>query len=355
LALTVLSVAYPFAAVSPDAVGGAEQVLAQLDRALVGSGHRSIVVACEGSRVTGTLVTVPCTPGLLVESAIGAARQRHRDAIAATLRRFPIDLVHMHGVDFDTYLPPPGPPVLATLHLPISFYAPATLCPTRPHTWLNCVSRTQHAACPPTPSLLAPIANGVPVRSFFLRCAKRGFALLLARICPEKGVHVAIDASKRAGIPLLIGGEVFPYADHQLYFETEVRPRLDRWRRYIGPVGFARKRRLLAAARCLIISSLVPETSSLVAGEALAAGTAVVAFATGALTETVEHGLTGFLVNDESEMAAAILAAGKIKASACRAAARERFSLDRMFNEYLATYLALARSRRPLFAASGRS
>src|SRR5437588_11003773 len=95
LALTVLSVAYPFAAVSPDAVGGAEQVLAQLDRALVGSGHRSIVVACEGSRVTGTLVTVPCTPGLLDESAIGAARQRHRDAIAATLRRFPIDLVHM--------------------------------------------------------------------------------------------------------------------------------------------------------------------------------------------------------------------------------------------------------------------
>lgn len=35
MALTILSVAYPLSPVGPDAVGGAEQVLAYLDAALV--------------------------------------------------------------------------------------------------------------------------------------------------------------------------------------------------------------------------------------------------------------------------------------------------------------------------------
>ena len=50
-----MSVAYPFAPVTPDPPGGAEQVLAQIDRALIAAGHRSIVVACEGSATAGAL------------------------------------------------------------------------------------------------------------------------------------------------------------------------------------------------------------------------------------------------------------------------------------------------------------
>ena len=53
--LTVLSVSYPLAPVGPDAVGGSEQVLSALDHALVAQGHRSVVVACEGSQVAGRL------------------------------------------------------------------------------------------------------------------------------------------------------------------------------------------------------------------------------------------------------------------------------------------------------------
>jgi hypothetical protein len=52
--LRVLSVAFPFAPVGQDAVGGAEQVLAQLDAALVRAGHGSVVVACAGSSPAGT-------------------------------------------------------------------------------------------------------------------------------------------------------------------------------------------------------------------------------------------------------------------------------------------------------------
>jgi hypothetical protein len=340
--LTVLSVAYPLAPVGPDAVGGAEQVLTQLDRALGEAGCRSIVVAQEGSRTAGTLVAVPREAGPLDEAAKGRAWARHRRAIAVALERWPVDLVHLHGIDFHAYLPPPGAPALATLHLPPSWYPDTSLRPARPGTWLHCVSQAQHDACPPSPNLLPPIPNGVPVAALRARHAKRRFALMLGRICPEKGVHLAVEAARRADIPLLIAGEVFAYEAHARYFADEVAPRLDKKRRFIGPVGFARKRRLLTAARCLLVPSLAPETSSLVAREALACGTPVVAFPNGALAETVEHGRTGFLVHDIEQMAEAIDAAGGLSPETCRAVARARFSLERMIAGYFSVYERLA-------------
>lgn len=345
MSLTVLSVAYPLAPIGMDAAGGAEQVLAWLDQALVRAGHRSLVVACEGSAVAGRLIEVPREAGPLDDGARERAWRRHRAAIAGALERWPVDVVHLHGIDFHAYLPPPGVPALATLHLPPSWYAPEALLPERPDTWLHCVSQAQHAACPPTSNLLAPIENGVPLAELAARHAKRGFALFIGRICPEKGVHLAIEATKRAGVALLIAGEVFPYDVHRRYFAEEVAPRLDRRRRFLGPVGFVRKRRLLTAARCLLIPSTAPETSSLVAREALACGTPVVAFPNGALRDTVEDGRTGFLVDGVERMAEAIHAAASLNPDACRAVARERFSLERMVEAYLALYRRLAATR----------
>jgi glycosyltransferase involved in cell wall biosynthesis len=165
-------------------------------------------------------------------------------------------------------------------------------------------------------------------------------------------VHVGIDAAKRAGVPLLIAGETFDYPEHRHYFENEVRPRLDQARRFIGPVGFMRKRRLLAAARCLLTPSLVAETSSLAAREALAAGTPVVGFRRGALGEVVDHGRTGFLVATEEEMADAICRCEAIDANACRESASRRFSLDWMIARYFALYRRLA--ARESASARGR-
>ena len=342
MTLTVLSVAYPLAPVGRDAVGGAEQVLTLLDRALVAAGHCSVVVACEGSRAAGELVKVPRQIGLLDDAARERAWDRHRAAIADALLRWPVDLVQLHGFEFHAYLPAPGVPALATLHLPPSCYPPEALQPSRPETWVHCVSHTQHAACPASPNLLAPIENGVPVAELAGRHAKRNFALVLGRVCPEKGIHLAIEAAKRAGVGLIIAGEVFSYEAHQRYFEEVVAPRLDAARRFIGPIGFVRKRRLLTAARCLLVPSTTPETSSLAAREALACGTPVVAFPNGALPETIEHGRTGFLVDNVEAMATAIEAAHAIDPEACRRVARERFSMERMVESYFAVYRQLA-------------
>ena len=107
-------------------------------------------------------------------------------------------------------------------------------------------------------------------------------------------------------------------------------------------MGGERKQRLLAQAGCVLIPSTARETSSLVAMEALAAGTPVVAYPSGALPEIVEHGRTGFLVEGVAGLAHGIREARGIDPETCRAVARERFSLDRMIDRYLARYADLA-------------
>ncbi|MBV8912828.1 MAG: glycosyltransferase, partial [Acetobacteraceae bacterium] len=171
---------------------------------------------------------------------------------------------------------------------------------------------------------------------------KSRYAVMLSRVCPEKGLHLALEAAHLAGSKLLIGGEIFAYPSHQEYFTNEVKPLLDRQRRYLGPLGFHQKRRILAAARCLLIPSLVHETSSLVAMEAASCGTPVIAFSNGALPEVVEHGRTGFIVEDANEMAAALERVDEIDLEVCRQVARERFTLERMTSAYIARYQALA-------------
>jgi glycosyltransferase involved in cell wall biosynthesis len=336
--LTILQVAYPFAPVGPDAVGGAEQILHQIDRALVRAGWNSVVIACAGSRIDGTLVPTPALPALLDDTAKHAAWRRHRHTIEEVIASQEIDVVHLHGVDFLEYLPRSKARVLATLHLPPDWYDASVY---GLGIRLACVSQHQHAACPASSAEIAVIANGVDLDQFVV-ARKRRFALCLARICPEKGVHLALEAARLADMPFALGGQVFPYAAHEEYFRHRVAPLLDRRRRFLGPVGLRRKRRLLAAARCLLVPSEVSETSSLVAMEALASGTPVIAFRRGALPEIVEHGRTGFLVDSVEEMAAAIDEAGSLDPALCRATARRRFSAERMTADYLRLYREIA-------------
>jgi glycosyltransferase involved in cell wall biosynthesis len=340
---TVLQVAFPFAPVSRDSVGGAEQIVAACDAAVVHAGHRSIVVACQGSQVAGELITVPRTSRADDPHARAAAHANHRRAVDRAIPRFGVDVVHCHGIDFDAYLPSEGVPVLVTLHLAPSSYNPAALRPKRAGTYFNCVSQTQHDACPKLPNLLAPILNGIDIER--LRPdpqARRTHALVLARICPEKGIHLAIEAAKQADADLVIAGNIFPYTDHERYFAEEIRPRLDVRRVFIGAVGFDAKRELLQWARCLLAPSLIEETSSLVAMEALACGTPVVGFRRGALAQIVDNGLTGMLVDNVDEMAAAIARADAFDAKVCAEAARRRFSAARMARDYLAAYQRLS-------------
>jgi glycosyltransferase involved in cell wall biosynthesis len=343
--LTVLGIGYSLAPVGPDAVGGAEQVLSAIDRALVAAGHRSIVVGKSGSQVAGTLIPTGPMPADVGEEERIRAGERHRQAIAQALAHCSVDVIHSHALDFADHLPETDVPTLVTLHLPRDFYPMGSVPAERPRTWYNCVSASQRRTFPPFAAMLPEVENGVPVEPLQARQARRDFALCLGRICPEKGYEHSLEAARLAGIPLLIGGQVFPYESHRCYFESEIRPRLGPRAHFLGPVAWTRKRRLLNAARCLLVPSLAAETSSLVAMEAMACGTPVIAFPAGALAEIVEPGLTGYLVRDADEMAWAIRAVDSLDQERCREVARNRFSVERMARDYFALYHRLAATR----------
>lgn len=339
MSFTVLSVAFWLAVVGPESVGGAEQILLQIDEGLVRRGHKSLVIARPESKITGTLIPTVAIDGRVCDAGWRLAHDSIRKAIADALQRYPVNLVHLHGVDFADYLPVEDVPVLVTLHLPLHWYKPNALTVTRPNTFFHCVSRSQAESFPKTLPMLPALENGVSSDLFRRRGIRKGqFAAALGRICPEKGFHFALRGCRQAHTPMLLAGKVYPFREHQAYFAEEIVPELDSQRRYIGPVAMRGKCRLLSAASCVIVPSLAPETSSLVAREALACGTPVVAFANGALPEVVRQGETGFLVRDQDQLPDAIRACRSLDPEQCRQVARQCFSPDRMVESYIATY-----------------
>lgn len=348
MSLTVLNVGYPLATVSPDASGGAEQVLSMMDEALVRSGYRSFVLAPEGSRCCGTLISTPAYNGVLDEATQRESSWQCKQAVARTLDRLNVDVVHLHGIDFFNYLPETCVPAVVTLHLPPSWYPPEIFRLTRPNTHLVCVSYSQRQACPASARISAVIENGIAVEKFGPAASKKNYVAALGRICPEKGFHFALDAASLSVIPLYLAGSVYEYPAHREYFEREIRPRLkSHGHRFLGPVGGRKKSRLLAEARALLVPSLAPETSSLVAMEAMACGTPVIAFRAGALSEIVTDGHTGFLVDSVEQMAEAILRAGECNPAECRKEAVQRFSSGRMCADYLELYKSVTALQIP--------
>ena len=352
--LRVLNVAYPFAPVAPGTAGGAEQVLAMLDEALVAAGHQSLVLAAEGSRIAGELIAFPQSAALLDKPARRALHAAYKEQLLSTISSRRPDVVHFHGLDFPEYLPSIDGNYVATIHLPPAWYS-AHIFELPVH--LVWVSRDQRIAVDltlagvPAPFQLTTgwaegdlIPNGIPLDRFYPEGARDDYVVAMGRICPEKGYHLALDAATACGRQLLLAGQVFPYPEHQEYFEREIKPRLTGRHTFLGPVCGGKKRSLLARAHCLVIPSQVRETSSLVAMEALACGTPVAGMRIGALPEIVDHGRTGWLVEKPEDLPHAIEAAAQIRPEECRAAAEQRFSGARMTQAYMHLYERLARS-----------
>ncbi len=342
--LTVLSVGYPLAKVSDSTAGGAEQVLSSLDAALVRRGHHSLVLAPAGSRGRGLLVSVPLPSGILDGRAKRESQRKFKQLLDQTLDHYRVDVVHMHGLDFSEYLPECDVPVVVTLHLPLTWYGRDVLRDSRPNIMRVCVSNSQARFAPAGVGIDRIIPNGIDLVRFRPARRKANYAVCIGRICPEKGFHLAIDAAQRAGIELVLAGIVFEYPEHREYFDSMIAPWLTKRIRYIGAVGGERKARLLAGAQCLLVPSLVSETSSLVAMEAMASGTPVIAWRSGALPEIVSEGRTGFLVDNVEQMADAIADAGAIRPEVCRHEAELRFSSEKMISEYLDLYHSVAAS-----------
>jgi glycosyltransferase involved in cell wall biosynthesis len=359
-------VAYPLLPVSDESAGGAEQILWTLERELAARGWETEVAACAGSRVSGRLVVTGSAP--TASDGFLECEREHAERVLAACAEGDYALVLDHSGHFfrhvcpasagegNASLPAAGARsptfakggqiwgtlgVLTTLHLPRELYGAEAFKGVdgsgAGKVWFHCVSQSQRREFMDLPRMLGVVRNGIDVGRFAASGdgdEKAEYLLWLGRVCPEKAPHLAIAAAERAGMPIVLAGQVYPFAWHEQYWEREVRPRIDGRRvRWVPLPTFAEKAKLLRQARGLLVTSLVGETTSLVALEAMASGTAVVAFRRGALEEVVAEG-TGYLVDGVEEMAAACGRLGEIRGEDCRAWVEREFSARAMVDGY---------------------
>lgn len=334
--------------------GGAEQMLWTVENEMHSRGWQTAVAACDRSQVSGELIPTGCAPVDL--DRFEERKAEHHDAILRTLRFRNFDLIHDKSGHFWKHAREVDAPVLVTLHLPRSFYSEELFRDLPANIFFNCVSESQARSFGDIPRMTGIVRNGVAIDRLPFTNEKREYLLWLGRICPEKGTHLAIEAAQRSGMPLIIAGAVYPFSYHRQYFEREVKPRIEQSKGNVlimeSPT-FDQKVKLLQNARALIQPTLAPETSSLVAMEAMACGTPVIALNSGALPEVVIHGETGFLVRSMPALVAAIHDVDQIWPHACRAHIEANFSSKRMADDYETLYglvLRESRTSRPIAA-----
>src|SRR5215204_293164 len=184
----------------------------------------------------------------------------------------------------------------------------------------------------------ATIHHGIRLEDFPFDPHGSEDLLFFGRIHPDKGAAEAIAAAGRASRRLVMAGIV----QDQDYHNEKVAPALDdRSVVYRGPVGGAVRTKVLGSARALLHLVNFDEPFGLSVVEALACGTPVIASNRGSMTELIDHGVTGFLVDNVDEAVSAISRIGEIDRATCRAAVSARFTVDRMADRYLDLYRSL--------------
>jgi glycosyltransferase involved in cell wall biosynthesis len=190
----------------------------------------------------------------------------------------------------------------------------------------------------PSLTYSATIHHGIPLEDFPFSPQGGDYLLFYGRIHPDKGAAEAIVAARTSGLRLLMAGIVHD----EPYFRNDILPQVNGDHiQYLGVVGGEARARLLGGARALLHLINFDEPFGLSVVEALACGTPVVAMNRGSMPELIDHGVTGFLVNSMSETIEAIRRVGEIDRRSCRAAAENRFSVQRMARDYRRLYRAI--------------
>ena len=337
--LRVALVSTPFVPVPPRGYGGTELIIGELANALTARGVEVVVYATGDSELRGIELR-SCYP----EAKWPPDRTIERVHCAWALREIArdprgFDVVHIHSpsaVELARHLPLP---VLYTLHH--DFEGPMSELYRRcPAVKLVAISRSQ--ARRERAPVSAMVHHGLDPRRFPLM-DDQGYLLFLGRYDRVKGVTQAIEVAARAKLPLVMAG-----APHEkAYYDEEVLPLIRRNGVLdVGPVGGDRKAALIARARALLFPIQWEEPFGLVMIEAMLSGVPVLATARGSTPEVVDDGLTGILCDDASEMVSAARIADKLfDRQRIREIAAQRWSAERMADDYLRLYLNAAQQR----------
>ena len=105
----------------------------------------------------------------------------------------------------------------------------------------------------------------------------------------------------------------------------------------------AEKPAFLSGAMALLVPIDWPEPFGLVMIEAMACGTPVLAYRAGSVSEVIEHGVTGLIVDNIDQARIALVQAISMDRRKIRRRFEERFTARRMANDYLRVYRNLVR------------
>jgi glycosyltransferase involved in cell wall biosynthesis len=344
--MLIAQVAPTYERVPPRTYGGTELIVHLVTEELVARGHDVTLFATGDSSTTARLHSVtPVARRYGETSSDGPAHAEYIHLanvqaafLAAAEDAF--DIVHSHaGIEGLVLGATSRTPVVSTMHNP---FVPATQPVWDAYPWFHHAVSAASAATFPTRGARPPILHGIDVGSFRVDAERpdHGYLLFLGRFSRSKGADRAIEAAVRTGRRLVLAGKIDP-AD-AAHVAAAIEPALDGDRiRYVGEVDGRVKRDLLAGADALLFPIEWDEPFGLVMVEALASGTPVIGFRRASVPEVVDHGRTGFVVDDLDGMVEAIGRLSAIDRRACRAAAEDRFTVGRMVDDVEAMYRAV--------------
>ncbi|HEY6058714.1 MAG TPA: glycosyltransferase family 4 protein [Candidatus Limnocylindrales bacterium] len=335
----------PMLPVPPPMYSGTERVVATLVDELVRRGHDVTLFASGDSETGATLV--PILERSLWSTGYRGDVSAHINVGLARLwdQADEFEVIHSHAETLGFLMARHCPtPMLTTLHGRLDVSGIPELLEEFSDIPLVSISESQRRWAPKA-NWVATIHHGLPLEGMPFGQGGEDLAFV-GRITPEKGVAEAIELARRVGVKLRVAAKIYDEHEHD-YFEEVVRPAIDEGIvEFLGELPPLERDPVFAASRATVMLGGWPEPFGLVAIESMATGSPVIARRAGALTETVEHGVDGFLVDDLDEAVLAFERVAKLDRTEIRRRAVERFSPVRMADEYETVYRELLTSRQ---------
>lgn len=355
--MRIAQIAPPWITLPPKNYGGTESVISTLVEEQVAQGHKVTLFAPGDAQTSAKLVSF--FPKSLLQQGIPWSMHSkafyHLQKALEQVREQNFDIVHTHlSSGADMYLFPLTAalalPHVTTLHSHFPF-------DRGPGGWVGDADRYYMDWAPAVPMVaisetaraqeklplhfVGVVYNGIDMSQYHSSNKKRGdYFVWLGRFAPEKGAHLAIEAAKRAQVPLVLAGTIDRYVKASMdYFQEQIKPQINKGQiKYIGPVNMKQKIRLLSRARGLLNPIEWEEPFGMVMIEAMALGCPVISFARGAAPEIVAQNSTGFLVKNLDEMVQSMPRIDEIDPETARLHVEHNFSARVMAEKYTQIY-----------------
>jgi glycosyltransferase involved in cell wall biosynthesis len=335
----------PWFPVPPPRYGGIEWIVALVADGLAERGHDVTLFASGDSVTKATLASVFSEAP---SEFIGQSAYELHHALSCYERADDFDVVNDHSGALGAVLGAAvSTPVVHTVHGPLdrrSGELYQQVSRVAPRVGFISLSMNQRAPQPDLP-WIANCPNALNLVSYPVHPHRGDYLLFIGRMSPDKGCHRAVEVAKEAGLPLKIAGKMQERLEEE-YFDAAVRPHLGPDIEFLGEVSHDEKVDLLQNARATLFPIKWQEPFGLVMIESMACGTPVIATRWGAVPEVIVDGETGIIVDEHTEMVAAIAKADLIEPMDCRRYVEERFSSERMVRDYENAYRAVLGNAR---------